>query len=236
MNITHLINSLPNYKCLKTDNGVSYIYELYRILKTNILTYLTILIFGVSCKQTDRKIDKNKTNQNQIVLDSIYRAEKFDSTITYKPLILNYKGKSIFTIGQKTTEIDSTLSYRMDPNMDYQGYENIITDYLSTDDNLSIQLGNYSSLNGIAFFSADRKSKRIFNVSANWYFDLQKENMKQVAIDSITKHLFPILKDKLQLKNDWTYELESENQIEKFKVIQRENDKGWNLNYEVKLK
>ena len=60
--------------------------------------------------------------------------------------------------------------------------------------------------------------------------------MEQVAIDSITKQLFPILKDRIQLENDWTFKLESDNQIEKFKVTQRENDKGWNLNYEVKLK
>ena len=184
----------------------------------------------------DRKLAENKTARNQIVLDSIYAVEKFDSTRVYKPLSLNYKGNPILKIGQKTIELDSALSYRMDPNMDYQGYENLITDYLSTDDNLSIELGDYSSLNGIVFFSTDRKSKRIFNVSGSWYFDLQKDNMEQVAIDSITKQLFPILKDRIQLENDWTFKLESDNQIEKFKVTQRENDKGWNLNYEVKLK
>lgn len=205
-------------------------------MKPSIITYLTILILVVSCKQNDRKTAEIKTDRNQIILDSIYNAEKFDSIRTYKPLSLIYKGNPILRIGQKTSELDSTLSYRMDPNMDYQGYEFLITDYLSTDDNLSIELGNYSSINGIAFFSADRKSKRIFNVSASWYFDLQKVNMEQVAIDSITKRLFPILIDKIQLKNDWTYELETENQIEKFKVTQRENDKGWNMNYEVKLK
>ena len=133
----------------------------------------------VSCKQNDRKTAENKTDRNQIILDSIYRAEKFDSIKDYKPLSLNYKGNPILRIGQKTSELDSTLSYRMDPNMDYQGFENLITDYLSIDDNLLIELGNYSSLNGIAFFSADRKSKRIFNVSASWYFDLNMENMEK---------------------------------------------------------
>ena len=205
-------------------------------LKKNIVTYIIILILGISCKQTDKKIAENRIDLNQIVLDSIYRVEKFDITVSYQPLSLNFKGKSIFTIGQKTTEIDSTLSYRMDPNMEYQGCENIITDYLTTDDNLSINLGNYSSLNGIAFFSADRKTKRIFNVAGSWYFDLQKENMEQIAVDSITKNLFPILKDKIQLVNGWTYDFVTENQIEKFKVTKRENDKGWNLNYQVELK
>lgn len=205
-------------------------------MKSSIITYLTILILVVSCKQNDRKTAENKTDRNQIILDSIYRAEKFDSIRIYKPLSLIYKGKPILRIGQKTSELDSTLSYRMDPNMDYQGFEYLITDYLTTDDHLSIELGNYSSLNGIAFFSADRKSKRIFNVSASWYFDLKQENMEQIAIDSITKRIFPILKNKIQLKNDWNYEFESDNQIEKFKVTQRETDKGWNLNYEVKIK
>jgi len=205
-------------------------------LKTKFVTYIIILILGISCKQTDKKIAENGIDLNQIVLDSIYQVEKLDSTVNYQPLSLNFKGKPIFSIGQKTTEIDSNLSYRMDPNMDYQGYENIITDYLTTDDNLSIGLGNYSSLNGIAFFSADRKSKRIFNVAGSWYFELQKENMEQIAIDSITNNLFPILKNKIQLINGWTYDFVTENQIEKFKVTQRENDKGWNLNYQVELK
>ena len=205
-------------------------------MKPSILTYLTILILVVSCKQNDRKTAKNKIEQNQIILDSIYNAEKFDSRRIYKPLSLIYKGKPILRIGQETSELDSTLSYRMDPNMDYQGYEYLITDYLTTDDNLSIELGNHSSLNGIAFFSADRKSNQIFNVSASWYFDLNQENMEQIAIDSITKRIFPILKDKIQLKNNWNYEFESESQIEKFKLIQRETDNGWNLNYEVELK
>lgn len=205
-------------------------------MKTYTVTYLAILILGVSCKQIGQKNTEIKADRIKIVLDSIFIAEKFDSTKTYHPLSLHYKGKSIFSIGQKTTEIDSTLSYRMDPNMDYQDFESIITDYLTTDDNLSIELGNYSSLNGIGFFSTHRISKRIFNVSASWYLDLQKENMEQVAIDSITKRFFPILKDKIELKNGWSYKLELESQIEIFKITQENNEKGWNLDYEVKLK
>lgn len=205
-------------------------------MKPNILITLIILIFVISCKPADRKLAENKSDRNRIVLDSIFHVEKFDGEKKYQPLSLKYKGNSILKIGQKTTELDSTFSYRADFNMNYQGFENIITDYLSTDDNLSVELGDFSSLNGIAFFSADRKSKRIFNVSGNWYFDLNKENIEQVAIDSITKRIFPILKNKIQLKNDWSYEFESENQIEKFRVTQRETEKDWVLNYEVVLK
>ena len=205
-------------------------------MKPSIIIYLTILILVVSCKQNDRKTAENKTDRNQIILDSIYRAEKFDSIRTYKPLSLNYKGNPILRIGQKTSELDSTLSYRMDPNMDYQGYENLITDYLTTDDNLSIELGNFSSLNGIVFFSADRKSKRIFNVSASWYFDLNDDNIANVAIDSITKILFPIVKDKIELDSTWSYQYKTENQVEHWKLTKGEIMSGWNLNYNVELK
>lgn len=208
----------------------------YFNIKPRIITYLIILILVVCCKQNDGRTTEIKTDRNQIVLDSIYSAKKFDRLRNYRPLSLNFKGKPILRIGQKTSDLDSTLSYRMDPNLDYRGYESLITDYLTIDSDLSIDLGNYSSLNGIVFFSADRKSKRIFNVSASWYFDLNQENKEHAAIDSITKQIFPILRNKIQLRRDWSYEFESENQIEIFKVRQRETDKGWNLNYEVKLK
>ena len=205
-------------------------------MKRIIKAALIVLILGVSCKKTNKRATQLGINKNQVVLDSIYQVEKLDSTSTYQPLSLHYKGKPIFTIGQKTTEIDSTFSYRMDPNMDYQGFENLITDYLSTDNYLHIDLGNNSSLNGIVFFSVDKESKRIFNVSASWYFDLNQKNMEQAAIDSITKRIFPLLKGKIQLKKNWTYEHKSKFRVEIFSLKQRERDQGWILNYEVELK
>ncbi|WP_075343876.1 hypothetical protein [Tenacibaculum agarivorans] len=198
------------------------------------LVYLIILVFGISCNFINR--NASSIHQNQIVLDSIYRVEKLDTTKEYRPLSLQYKGKALFKIGEKITKIDTTLSYRIDPNMDYQNYGNIITDYLTLDDYFTIDIGKHSSLNGIGFFSVDKKSKRIFNVSANWYFDLQENDMEQSVIDSITKRLFPVLKDKIQLKNNWIYKLESKNQIEIFKITNREINEGYNLDYEVKLK
>jgi hypothetical protein len=95
-------------------------------LKTNIVTYLIILILGISCKQTDKKITENRTDRNEIILDSIYRIEKLDTMDNYQPLSLNFDENPIFSIGQKLTEIDSTLSYRIDPNLDYQDYFPIV--------------------------------------------------------------------------------------------------------------
>ena len=189
---------------------------------------------GVSCKQPN---NKNKhDNENKVVLDSILKSEKFRGSFLYQPLSLYYNGQPVFSIGQQVTEIDSTFSFRYDPNMNYEGFENIITDYLSTDDNFTIDIDGHSYISGILFFSKIKKSKQIFNVSGSWSFNLLKPEIKQKALDLFTKNLFPILKNKIQLVNNWSFDYESENQIEHFKLKLNENSNNWILVYEVELK
>jgi hypothetical protein len=204
------------------------------------LILLSTLLIGCNYKEKQINTWKRRTaeyeTQRTKTLDSIFTAEKFNSKIEYEPLCLCHNGKPIFSIGQKIFEIDSTLSYRMDPNMDYQGYEYIVTDYLTTDDHLSIKLGEYSSINGITFFSADKKYYHLFNVSGSWYFDLNEDNMEKVAIDSITNRLFPILKGKIKLESSWKYDHQSKNQIEHWTISTVDGMGGWNLHYEVELK
>lgn len=212
--------------------------------KISYFNYIISLLFFIcliACKTNYKnnntqplKITKFDNKQN--TLDSIFRVEKFSRLKTYKPLSLMFKNKAIFGIGQNYQTIDSSLSFRPDPNLKYQYYFSIVIDYLSMDNKLSIDLGNHSSINGIIFFSVERQENQIFHISGNWRFDLYEKKMEQIAIDAITTKLFPILKDKLELRKNWTYSLESKNQIEHFKILQRDSDKGWGLTYRVELK
>ncbi|WP_281979461.1 hypothetical protein [Tenacibaculum mesophilum] len=204
-------------------------------MRTNIVTYLIILILGISCKQTDKKIAEKRTDRNEVILDSIHRIEKLDTIANYKPLSLNFKGKPIFAIGQKLTEIDSTLNYRIDPNLDYQDYFPTVKDYITTEDNLSVhKIGKHSYVNGILYFSADQKSQRIFNVSGTWGFQVYESGIIEKMEIWLTENLFPALKNKFEFKDNWSYKIETENQIEHFELNKK--NENWILNYEVELK
>jgi hypothetical protein len=204
-------------------------------LRTNIVTYLIILILGISCKQTDKKIAENRNDRNEIILDSIYRIEKLDTIAAYQPLSLNINGKPIFSIGQKLTEIDSNLSYRIDPNLDYQDYFPTIKDYITTEDKLSIyKIGKHSYISGILYFSADQKSQRIFNVSGTWGFQVYENGIIEKMEIWLTENLFPELKNKFEFKDNWNYKIENQNQIEHFEL--NKNKDNWILDYEVELK
>lgn len=203
--------------------------------RKNIITCLIVLIIGISCKRAGKKIEDVQINHNEIILDSIYKVEKLDSTINYEPLSLNFKGNPIFSIGQKLTEIDSTLSYRIDPNMDYQDYFPLIQDYMTTEDRLSVyKIGKHSHIMGVLYFSVDQNSQRIFNVSGTWGFNVyKKEVLKQMEL-WLTESLFPNLKNKFKFEDKWSYKIESPNQIELFNLSNSKNN--WSLDYKVELK
>jgi len=204
-------------------------------LKTNIVTYIIILLIGISCKQTDKKIANKKTDRNEMILDSIYRSEKLDTIVNYQPLSLNFNGKPIFSIGQKLNEIDSNLSYRIDGNLDYQDYFPTVKDYITTEDKISVfKIGQHSYINGILYFSADQKSQRIFNVSGTWGFQIHESGIIEKMKIWLTEELFPELKDKFEFKDKWNYKIESQNQIEHFELTK--DKESWILNYEVELK
>lgn len=195
---------------------------------------MILLIFGFSCIQ--KKIVNNELENNNKLLDSILIVEKFASNIDYTPLSLMYHKKPIFYIGQSINTIDSSLSYRPDPNYDYQDYFHLVKDYLSLDDYLSIRLNENSSINGIIFFSVDQRKNQIFNVAGSWTFDLLDTTLNKVAIDSVTTHLFPVLKNKLTIKNNWKYKHEKTHQIEKWDLIKKDRLNSWSLEYNVQLK
>src|SRR5690606_19616592 len=114
----------------------------------------TIIVFQIilfSCGQ--KKIENKNAFDNLSKLDSIFNAENFQPETSYTPISLYYKSNPLLIPGQKTEDLPDNLSYRPDPNSDYQDYFDLIIDYLSLDDNFSIELSS-GSINGIIFFSA----------------------------------------------------------------------------------
>lgn len=199
-------------------------------MKTSLYLTLLILSLNFSCKR-----NTSKTFKNSKVLDSIYKVEKLDTTIIYKPLSLHFKRKPIFTIGQKLTDVDSSLSFRYDPNSDYQDYFPLIKDYITTEDKLSLyKVGKSSYVTGIVFFSVEQHSQRLFNVSGTWSININNKDDLQTIKKWITTYLFPSLKNKFNFKNKWKSKIETKNRVEKFQLLQQRG--FWVLEYNVELR
>lgn len=201
------------------------------------LLLIGILIFiGASMgKRADNKFAENGIEQKTNIIDSIYQVENLDINSSYKPLSLHFNGKPIFSIGQKLSEINSTLTYRIDPNSDYEDYFPMIKDYLTTEDKLSLyKIGKHSYINGVVYFSADQQSERIFNVGGTWGFSVYDKNVLEEMKIWLIENLFPELENHFDFKENWNYKIETQNQIEHFNITK--NNESWTLNYEVELK
>jgi hypothetical protein len=147
---------------------------------------LIICIAIISCNQ---KIDK-KEKLSQ--LDSIFQSEKFDTNKIYsEPCCLQYKGRSLLTLGQNVNQLDTSLSFRPDPNGNYDKYSNLITDYLSLDNFYSAKVST-GSIDGIIFFSADKKG-RIFNLSSNWTLNADLVDTSGMETIHLLTKFFPCL-------------------------------------------
>lgn len=176
--------------------------------------YVLIIMLLNSCGNSEMVNDGVKSSSELAAkVDSILKLEHFRREATYEPLSLSYKGKPILNLGQKVENLDSTLSFRHDPNGKYWDI-NLVKDHLSVDDNLSIEL-KQGSINGILFFSSDQIENQIFRLSGYWTIGTElTENNKDEIIKQITEKLFPILKDKLQFESGWSFENKEENYVE----------------------
>lgn len=183
------------------------------------------------------ELGKGKESDITDELGSIFQSENFRPDFNYEPISLLYKKSPLLQPGAKTSSIDSTFWFRFDPNLKYQGKENIIIDYLSTHNELGINQST-GSINGIFYFSADKEEKRIFNISGSWLFDIElNDSTKQEAIDSFTENLFPNLKNKMSFEDGWKYEINKTGYLENFELLAPgEDENWWVLRYDINMK
>ena len=188
----------------------------------------------MGCGNSESRISKSET---ELEVDSIFLSHHFNRDVAYEPISLIYNEKPILSPGQKVQNLDSTLSFRYDPNGDFWNAFNLIADHLSLDDDLSIAL-KQGSINGIFFFSSDQIGNQIFNISGNWTIgtELTDSNQEEI-IHQFTENLFPILKGKLVFEKNWNFENRKKGYIEYFSTYPPKG-KGfyWTIDYQVKMK
>jgi hypothetical protein len=197
-----------------------------------------ISISIISCHQKGAKTESISK------IDSIFQSENFDTSKLYsEPCCLQYKGKPLLTIGQNTNKLDTSFSYRFDPNGVYDRDDkniSIVTDYLSLDDYFSAKVST-GSIDGIVFFSADKKG-RIFALSCNWTLNADLVDTSGMETVQILNKFFPCLPTDFKGKRQ--FELQHKDFFETFKLnpmtdsIRTENgiSPRWTLEYDVKLK
>lgn len=199
--------------------------------------YLLSLFILMGCQEFKTQFDEMKQQRlNEIKLDSILDANHFDTALTYDSISLQHQNQALLSIGQDVNLLRERLSYRSDPNGSYEDHFPVVTDYLSLDDNLSINLEE-GFINGALFFSVEQVQQQIFTFSGHWTIDVEITNHNEAKIiQQITTHLFPILKGHLKFENDWQHQVDKGNFVEHFN-LQAPRDKGfwWTLNYTIEL-
>jgi hypothetical protein len=197
---------------------------------------LIICISTIACTNTRDTINKTELS----LLDSIFLAEGFDTTTIYSPSCLYYKGKPLFLIGQDIKRLDTSFSFRYDPNGKYEKYFPVIKDYLSLDDFYSVKLST-GSIAGALYFSAD-SNRHIFRFAGDWSIDGDLADTSGMEIMSyLQDKYFPCLAP--DFKGKQTFESIHKNFIEEFKLVylpdtSRNKDdttSHWSLNYSITL-
>ncbi|WP_210517829.1 hypothetical protein [Hymenobacter terricola] len=152
------------------------------------------MLIIASCSHARKQQEAIVSARNIELRDSIFRAQHFDTGYIYsKPVCPLYNKKPLLKIGQRVSELPKELGYRFDPNLDFQEYYGVITDYLSLSEYFTITQSK-GSVNGIVLFAADERDNRIFHLKGNWLFDTDTSRAETIAaLDSLRKKVFPCL-------------------------------------------
>jgi hypothetical protein len=186
----------------------------------------------------------SRTNKSATKLsgqDSLLAIEHFDTALNYiDSACLLYNGKSLFIIGQNVKQLDTTLSFRPDPNGRHERNRYFIIDYLSLDNYYSIDLTT-GSLAGAIYFSADNKG-RIFSFNASWRINAELVDTSGMEImNFLHEKYFPCLPT--DFKGRQSFEVKHRYFKENFKLypVQDNVDKEhgfnphWSFDYYITL-
>ncbi len=198
---------------------------------------LFLMLILASCSQTRKQEEAIASARNIELRDSIFRAQHFDTSYIYsKPVCLFYNNKPLLKIGQRVSELPKELGYRFDPNLDFQEYSGVITDYLSISEYFTIAQST-GSVNGIVFFAADGRDNRIFHLKGNWLFDTDTSKAKTIAaLDSLRKKVFPYLPPSKTLLKKRSIRINNGDFIESYELStpkEAEADSSAFLNYKL---
>lgn len=204
-----------------------------------------LLLLIVTAYPATSKAQPNPTFKNQAidpVLDSILNSRHYTIGKSYPKLSLHHNGQPLKILGTNINSLAQiNLQCQTDINGLYSNNAHLIADYFSSSyfsyHIQGSQHSNEGSINGSIFMSAIAQTGEIFRFSAAWCIDVHLDKAtKKIVIDTITTKLFPALKNKLKLKHNWHYKIETDDYIETFRVKSNKNRLCWSLYYEVHIK
>lgn len=201
---------------------------------------LLVVLFLLGCNTSENKKPEHQLySKLRTEIDLIFDTKGFKRNINYEPISLQFGGKSILYLGQDIEKLDSAFIFSRDANGANAYKLDVVTDYFSTDKQLSIELKE-GTINGIFYFSADQIDHQIFTVSGSWVidvFELTEEVQQEIYNEIITK-LFPVLEGKLKIIENWKYEIDRQDYIEYFeiKAPQEGRSHWWYLTYGIEFK
>lgn len=186
-------------------------------MRTIVGVFLMLIL--ASCSNSKKQEVALANARNIELRDSIFRAQHFDTSYVYSvPVCLLYNKKPLLKIGQKISKLPEELGYRPDPNLDFQDYNGVITDYLSLSEYFTIKQST-GSVNGIVFFAADERDNKIFHLTGNWLFAIDTSKVETIAaLDSLRKKIFPCLPPSETLLRKRTIEIDSRGFTESYKL------------------
>lgn len=179
------------------------------------------------------------SNQN-IALDSILKKNNYTIGQKYPSLSLYHNNQPLAVLGLTKEELNTQGIDigNLDPNGSYYDNMDIILEYFSSFNDFSIVVDGERGINAGLHYAIIKENEQIFEFSGSWLFDCEvtRKNKKEL-VNKLTSQLFPILTNKLVLKDGWEYSLNNNVLTEKWTVRSPKKDGSsfWSLDYSVTI-
>jgi hypothetical protein len=194
---------------------------------------LLMVALGAGCGGNTGKTTAPKT-----VLDSIFQAIHFDTTVTYEPCCLMLNDKPFVKFGMRRSALDSLFTFNTLLGGRFAKYPDRFSEGLAFTNAINLDQTT-GSLNGTFFVSSENYKGRVIGFHANWVMitDFTPETVQE-AIDSLGAVFFPCIAGKMTAK-DTVFTVQHPHFDEIFSVTRPEkpDDHHWGtFSYDTELK
>ena len=194
-----------------------------------------ILLVGLLSSCGSKPENERNILERYVVLDSIHNAEEFIPRLNYPSIAIFKDSLPFIRPGLKLEDLPSWFDYDIEPNLDFCQYPDVVTNYMSSDEALSVALED-GSVDGAMFFSASKKDRRVFNISTTWSFNVpDNPKSQQLAMDALCAQLMIHMKGFPQFEDGWFFELDDRGFTERYEMHAPEDGQLWHLEHRVIL-
>ncbi|MDR0229913.1 MAG: hypothetical protein LBI72_12750 [Flavobacteriaceae bacterium] len=178
--------------------------------------------------------------QSATYLNEVLQQHNYTIGEKYPPLSLCFKGKPISILGYTIQDLEpqGINIGTLDANGLYSEHNSEIRDFISTDNEFRIPLNDTQGINPSIFYNVIAKNKEVFGFTAYWLIDYKVTPSNiNLLTEKITSYLFPSLKGKIKLEDQWEYIVDNSIFTEKWKVHapQENRQSYWSLSYQVTI-